>query len=196
MPKAAGMVIITALILAAAPGFGQAPNMARPLLTPGDTWTYQFIGDSAADVVPLSITIVATTPDTYTYHSRTAQETVVLTASRDMVPYGGIKAEWPLTVGKSWKYSQTVGGISVVVTGTVEAYERVQVPAGAFSTFRIRVQACGVQAPKHACGNFRMWVSPRVKNAVKIAWDDDAGWDAEHLRGASAVLASYTVTAP
>lgn len=189
-------LIILALALIAVSAFAQNPVMPRPIIMPGDTWTYQFDGDTAAETVPLSITVLATTPTTYTYRSRNAQETLVSTASVDAVPYGGIEAQWPLTVGKRWTYSGTGGGVSVALTATVDAYERVTVPAGVFPAFRIRIQTCGVKAPTSACGTFRMWVSPTAKNAVKVAWGDDRGWETAHLRRGSAVLTSYTVTAP
>jgi hypothetical protein len=86
-------------------------------------------------------------------------------------PYEGLY-EWPLLVGKSWTselqvtYHERNETIDDKVVFTVEAFEEITIPAGAFKTFRI----------SRISPNFRYlsWYEPTLGLEVKIDFERNA----------------------
>ena len=98
--------------------------------------------------------------------------------------------EWPLLVGKSWTsefqvtYHERNETIDQKVVFTVEAFEEITIPAGAFKTFRI----------SRISPNFRYisWYEPKLGLEVKIDFERNAS----HPLGVGAYqmeMLSYTI---
>lgn len=95
------------------------------------------------------------------------------------------KVEFPLWMGRVWKYQSTASRIGHPVTGhgtsaeiecEAAAFKAVTVAAGSFEAFeckcRCTVRVTGVYDPD--CGQWTVWYAPQAKNIVKIKTESTA----------------------
>ena len=89
------------------------------------------------------------------------------------------KLEFPLWLGKTWKYADSASMLGGPVTGrrtpveiecVAAAFESITVTAGTFEAFRCQCQ-CTVPAAGFYdadCGTWNAWYAPRAKNVVLL----------------------------
>lgn len=174
-----------ALLCVAASAFGQsAPTEeSPPRFARGDTWIYREFDCAGGTVtipsMPERVTVAAL--------GRPGEPTVlndghvVLDDSGDYVQlYGwswepGIsRLKFPMKVGSSWSSRYTWknpgGGTGAIVAlNSVQAFEKVRVPAGEFDAYRIlaTVGSRDDGMPRSTMLEDLVWYAPRVKRIVK-----------------------------
>jgi hypothetical protein len=188
-------IFLLALCFLAAPVAGQTPPAARPILTPGDHWEYEF-RDRRFGKPSCNYTLTVEKVSELDYTSRIRYpdgcEIGITTAypvrsnslhrfdldlnhyHRSPDPYRLL--QFPLAVGKSWrqKWSWSVNGWTYNddLEATVEAVETITTKAGTFDTFRIHLVRA-YQGTK--VGNFTQngvlhdtaWYAPAAKAIVR-----------------------------
>ncbi len=95
------------------------------------------------------------------------------------------KIEFPLWLGRVWKYADTASMLGGPETGhrtpveidcTATAFESITVSAGTFEAFRCncRCTVPGVGFYERDCGSWNAWYAPQVKNIVLLKTENTA----------------------
>ena len=165
-----------------------AQTVERPERKEGDTWTYRYRqGATLIAAGPIYYTEASTVtkvgPNGYEYvwvttaerggeqKTGTARRTHNLNwyaRPRSDAPWQEVKAwEWPLEVGRTWKYELPVAGGSQIWEVRVKGWEEVAVPAGKFKTLRIDFELIANPDPI-VYRKRTVWYSPDARVSAKI----------------------------
>ena len=184
------MLVVAAVMFVVTAAYADVPRADRPVWSVGDTWTYQTT-DAEGQIGERTNTVVKIEPfngaTAYFVSFTGIKELSVFDEDINVVAFvdpasGAVVGErqglrywsWPLEVGMTWAYSgtQTVGGrtTSVQATVSVEAYEDLTVPAGAFGAFRVVVRS-RVSTPegRKFDQTETNWWAPAAGNSVKYS---------------------------
>ena len=176
------LVIGLALMMAGshARGLAQEPSMTEPTWIAGDMWTYSVVHEPGKPAKLVTNLVVDASATSYTIRTINPDGHYVISsiARSDLLqPEGfaftGPPPQWPLTVGQHWTGSSVCNPPTCTPSAllksevTVEAFELVNVPAGALTAFRLTVRMCADQPGSSQCGNMRMWFAPKPKTIAK-----------------------------
>ena len=192
--------MVSSIVLLAALGLStiaaaQTPGPSeKPLVKPGDTWSYRQI-DMLTTEVREESTIEVTSVDaeqikTRTVRSGREQEEVFdthwnakLVDGRAFSPNRGV-LDFPLDAGKSWErrvtYPTRQGDAQITATmkGNVVGWESITVPAGTFQAQKITLTesyynnrtGSGAGARGGGVGQWTVWYAPAAKRNVRVEY--------------------------
>jgi hypothetical protein len=168
-----------------------APNLERPDVKPGDTWTYRF---TAKDVINETSQVVITVDDsTITTETKRSADGAITKVDypRDWAANSNTFKvfSFPLEVGKKWNSKRSYstaqcGSMIDDLSAEVKGWEDVVVPAGKFRALRIEHNGtyqsaqCGSGTKQHW-----YWYVPNVKRHVKYEQHvyPPGGWPIDEL---------------
>jgi hypothetical protein len=182
-----GMLVAASLLALASPSarvYGQEPTpLDAPKWDVGDQWTWQHGTDRITWTVQAA-------GGGYTVQAKSALATRMIHIGLDFsstdlqhILLHDMSLQFPLTVGKEWRYSitgnnpQTGTPLSWSIQRRVEKIESITVPAGTFDSVRIAGHQCVAVAPNTGtypyvavspCADFVTWYAPKVKQVVEI----------------------------
>ena len=215
------IIVVTAVLSAfAAQAISQeVAGAERPVLKPGDSWTYQRIDDwknAVKEKYTLTVSTVSDKEIQLTRKSETSGKTMNVVQNPDLnILAGSILAigsantyspnsgiyDFPLTVGKTWdaksdfvvpKFDRTG---SYKLNAKVVGWEKVKVPAGEFDALKISEDGFYRSTQNGYTGTGSMgitfWYAPAIKAMVKTRYEDT--WNGSLDKRVTLELLGYKV---
>ena len=154
-----------------------------PVWNLGDSWTYKdaagkFWSNQVFEIKEgLYILRIEGDRDLYAYDMKTMNCNFLIPRSGNKVKNTGAFKnifDFPLIVGKRWRYSTESGGTSIVNEFKTEGVEEVRTPAGTFQSYKIYYQQ--TEMSRMARGWVRLWYAPAVKWWVKREVEKSPYW--------------------
>jgi len=155
-----------------------SPVVEKPVYHAGELWV--FIKDSGEK---MKLEFLRTEGDSYVFLKNGKKEVIRDATLSDVERksqgrYPGPILEFPLHVGKTWRYSHKAGKYSGPditkrtversTTFIVESYEEITVPAGTFQAFKIVATVeSESSSPGILTGSHMYWYAPEVRQIVK-----------------------------
>jgi len=154
-----------------------------PVWNLGDHWTFKdaagkFWSNQILEIRDDSFIMrVEGSRELYAYDKKTLSCNYLIDRSGKKVkntgPYKNL-FDFPLSVGKSWRYSTESGGRNILNELRIEGVEEVTTPAGTFKAYKIYYRQSEVS--RAASGWVRHWYAPVVKWWVKREVENSPYW--------------------
>ncbi len=173
-----------------------------PVWNLGDSWTYRdgagkFWSNQVFEVrEDLFLVRIEGDRDLYAYDRKTMNCNYLIDRNgRKVRNLEALKNifNFPLVIGKKWRYSTESGGTNIVNELGVEGVEEVNTPAGTFLAYKIYYKQ--TEMFRMNSGWIRYWYAPAVKWWIKREVEKSSYW-ARAYRLQNAVLYYYRLTPP
>lgn len=173
-----------------------------PVWNLGDSWTYRdgagkFWSNQVFEIrEDLFLMRVEGDRDLYAYDRKTMNCNSLIDRSgrkvRNLQAFKNI-FDFPLVIGKRWRYSAESGSTNIVNELSVEGVEEVNTPAGTFLAYKIYYKQ--TEMLRMNSGWIRYWYAPAVKWWIKREVETSSYWAREY-RVQNAILHYYRLTSP
>lgn len=154
-----------------------------PKYNVGDEWTFKHVQRGSYTLKVIAIeknNIVTTQSDRGFREYRDANFTInkVEGDVSGQTTTGSRLLDFPLFVGKSWKYPIQDRNFSGETAVRIIGYEKITTPAGSYDAFKL--EGKWFVHPSFRGGTIQYWYAPSVKQIIKLI-DDNKRWDSEMI---------------
>ena len=173
-----------------------------PVWNLGDSWTYRdgagkFWSNQIFEIrEDLFLVRIEGDRDLYAYDRKTMNCNYLIDRNgrkvRNLQAFKNI-FDFPLVIGKKWRYSTESGSTNIVNELSVEGVEEVETPAGTFLAYKIYYKQ--TEMFRMNSGLVRYWYAPAVKWWIKREVEKSSYW-ARDYRLQNAVLYYYRLKSP